>query len=142
EEGVGAKVLLGHLEELLGLRLIGYLVKPVPVREPQENLQQLADRALESPDGVRIADFEPVERVHHAIRKHEQRRLVDVRNQEEQEVLMAKLAQQAGIAIDEERIAGIADHREGVAGCDEAGPRRALLLGVPELVVAKDVLAI
>ena len=49
---------------------------------------------------------------------------------------MAKLAEQAGIAIDEERIAGIADHRERVAGCDAAGSRRTILLGIPELVVA------
>ena len=41
--------------------------------------------------------------------------LVDVRDQEQQKILVAELAEHAGFAIDEERLARVAHHDERVA---------------------------
>ena len=71
------------------------LVKPVAVREAQEHLEVLADHALEAAHRVGVLDVEPVERFHQAVGKHQQRRFLQVRDQEQQEVLMAELGEHA-----------------------------------------------
>ena len=83
-----------------------------------------------------------IERIHHAIGEHQQRRLVDVRNQEQQEILMTELAEQSRLAIGEERVAGIAHHHEGVTARHEPRTRASFALLVPELVVAVAVLEV
>ena len=54
-------------------------------------------------------NIEPVERVDHPVGKHEQRGFVEVRNQEQQKVLMPKLSQQSCVTIDEEGIFRVAE---------------------------------
>ena len=66
-------------------------MKPVAVREAQEDLEVLPDRALEALDRLRIVDLELLERMHEPIGEHQQRGLLEVRDQEQQEVLVAKL---------------------------------------------------
>jgi hypothetical protein len=68
--------------------------------------------------------------------EHQQRRLVDVRDQEQQEILVAELPEQAAVAVDEERLARVADHCERVAAGHRPRSGAALAALVPVLVVA------
>ena len=65
----------------------------------------MADRALELLDRFGIADVELVERVDHAVGEHQERGLVEMRNQEQQEILMPELSEQPAVAINEEALA-------------------------------------
>src|SRR5438876_127757 len=73
--------------------LVGHFVKPVAVSEEQEDLAQLANRTIEALDGFRVVNDEMIEHIHHEIGQHQQCRLGDVRNKEQEEILMAKLAE-------------------------------------------------
>ena len=46
-------------------------MEPIAMGEAQKNLQQLADASLEALDRFRIVDIQLVERVHHAVGKHQ-----------------------------------------------------------------------
>ena len=57
-----------------------------------------------------------------AIGEHQERCLVEVRDQAEQEILVAELAEQPALLVGEERIVSVADHDERMAATHE--PRR------------------
>jgi hypothetical protein len=109
------------------LRLVRDLVEPVAMAEAQEDLEDLPDRALELFDRFGVTDLEPVERRDQPIREHQQRCLVEVGNQKEQEELVAKLAEEAVFQTGEIGLAGAADHHECVPAGHQPGSRLARL---------------
>ena len=90
-------------------------MKPVAVREAQEDLETLPDRAFETLHRIGIADFEAFERMHELIRHHQQRCLLKVRDHEQQKMLVSELREHAGIGVREERPVRVAHHRQTVA---------------------------
>src|SRR5689334_19705617 len=132
-----------HLEQIARLYLIRHRVKPVAVGEAQENLRGLADAALEVADRLGKADIESIERNHEPVRKHQQRRLVEMRDQAQQKILMPELSEHAVLGIDEEWIGGVADYGERMAIAHEArAGARVYMLVFPVPVVAIAILEI
>ena len=74
-------------------------MKPVAVGEAQEDLPHLADLALEALDRIGIVDVQALEGAAEAVGHHQQGRLVQVRKQEQQEVLVAEVFQQAAARV-------------------------------------------
>ena len=62
------------------------------MREAQEHFHHLADGALELLHRLGVADGQPVHRHRELIGHRQQRGLVEMRDQEQQEVLVAELA--------------------------------------------------
>ena len=107
------------------------------MREAQEDLHRRADGALELAHRFQVADLEPVHRDGELVRHREQRGAVEVRDQEQQEVLVPELPEHAGFAAGEEIVVLPADHREQLPGADEARVAGKQVAGPsPESVVA------
>ena len=121
EEPLGIEVLPPEEEEIPRLVLGGDLVEPVAVGKAEKGCHRAADGALEPLDRLDVPEVEPAQRHHQAIGQHQQRRLVEVGQQAEDEVLPLELALHAGLRISEEPAAMLANHEEGVPGADEAG---------------------
>ena len=96
--------------------------------EAQEALEAGADRALEAAHARRIGmtDLQALERLDQALGEHQQRRLLEVRDQEQQEVLVAELRQHAALAVGEIGRLRIAHHhqRGRCTGSGSRAPRR------------------
>ena len=103
--------------------------------EAQEALEAGADPALEAAHARRVGDVQALERFDQALGEHQQRCLLEVRDQEQQEVLVAELRQHAALAVGEVGRARVADHHQRVAAAQVAGPGRRAT-GGPEAVVA------
>jgi 3'-phosphoadenosine 5'-phosphosulfate (PAPS) 3'-phosphatase len=126
-----------HAEHRLHMRPLGKFVEPVAVREAQEGLEIGPDAALETAHRHIVADIEVVDRIDQHLGKDQQRRPVQVGDQEDQEILVAELGQHAAVTVGEERENfGVADHRKCIAGAHEAGIRPVARVG-PETVVAE-----
>src|SRR5262245_36518734 len=131
EETIGVQRIVSHAVERLRVWLAGDFVEPVAVREAQEGLLQLPDRALESLDRLGVLDVQLVERVDQPVRQHDERRPVEVSDQEQQEVLVTEVSQQSRLAVDEVAVSGAADRHERLAGAQVPGAGAV----VPEAVV-------
>ena len=137
---VGSEVTRPQPVQIACQCLVGNLVEPIAVREAQEDFLDVADAALERPYRFDVADVHLRHRDHESIAQHQQRRLLKMRNQAEQEVLVPELAQHPTLLIDAELVVGVDDHRERVAAAHEARIRpvvgAARLLPVPVVAVA------
>ena len=79
--------------------------------------------------------MQPLQRLHQALGEHQQRCLLEVRDQEQQKVLVAELRQHAALAVGEEGRLRIAHHHQRVAAAQVAGVGRGAGAR-PEAVVA------
>ena len=70
----------GKFEQRPRLRLFRHLMKPVAVREAQEDLEVLSHAALEAPHRIGRADIEPLQRFCQAIGEHQQRGALKMRD--------------------------------------------------------------
>ena len=123
------------------LRLLGNLVEPVAMREAQKAFEAGPDGALEAPHAVGIAHVQALERVHQPVGEHQQRGLLEMGDEEEQEMLVPELRQHTAVAAAEERAVCIAHHHQRLAVAQVAGVRRSAA-GGPETVVAEALLEV
>ena len=114
---------------------LGQLVEPVAVSEAQKGLETGVNPAPETAYGLRCMDVQVMHRIHHAIGKHQQRCAMEMRDHEQQNVLVTELGQDAAPPI--VKIIGIriSGHDEGTPSAKEAGVGASLRIG-PEAVIA------
>ena len=130
-----------QMEQRAHLRLLGHLVEPVAVREAQERRIAAADRALELLDAFGVGDVQALQRIDQPVGEHQQRGLLEVRDQEQHEVLVAELRQHAAVAAAVELGSRVADHHQRMAAAQIARTRRGAGVG-PEAVVAMALLEV
>ena len=124
-----------HAEQRARLRLLRHLVEPVAVREAQEAGEAVADGALEAADAVGVGNVQVLQRLGQPVAEHQQRRLLEMRDQEQQEMLVAELRQHAALGAVVEGRARVAHHHQRMAAAQVARVRRGAGVG-PEAVVA------
>ena len=104
--------------------------------EAQEILVRQPDLALERLDRLGRIIAQQAYRGHQPIAKYQQRGAVEVRDQRQQQILMAKLGEDALFAVGELGVGGVTHHDERVARTDH--PRRGLVVParrIPEPVI-------
>ena len=95
----------------LQVRNLRQLVEPVTVGEAQEGLETRTDAALEAADRVWRAHIQALDRIGQQLRIEQQGGAVEVVDQKQQTVLMAKLGEDAALGIQEKLGVGVADHQ-------------------------------
>src|SRR5262245_48618958 len=100
--------------------LVRNFVEPVAVFEAQKIFQRVADVATEYAVGLGIGDVEPADGCHEPIGEHVQRGSLKMRDEKEQEMLMAKAAEEAAIRVHEKSILCFSDDDEGMSRAHEA----------------------
>ena len=104
-----------HAEEITRLRLIRHLGEPVALREAHERFLQAIRLASECDGRPGAPHFQLLDGGDQAIGQHQQCRLVEMTDEEEQEILMAELAEQSALVVLEAGGGAVGDDREGMA---------------------------
>ena len=89
--------------------------------EAQEGLETRTDAALEAADRVWRAHIQALDRIGQQLRVEQQGGAVEVVDQKQQTVLMAKLGEDAALGIQEKLGVGVADHQQRTATAEKTG---------------------
>src|SRR5208283_1323227 len=81
---------------------IGYFQEIIAMGEAQESLQHDADVPAETADGIAVGAIEPAHRRHHPVGDHQQRSAVKMRDQPDEEKLVAELREKSALGIGEQ----------------------------------------
>lgn len=89
--------------------------------EAQKGLEIGVKPAPETAYGLRYMDVQVMHRIYHAIGKHQQLCAMEMRDHEQQNILVTKLGQKASRPIVKIIGTRISDYDEGTPGAKEAG---------------------